>query len=99
MSVTVFATIDVKRTNVEVQRAGRRSLCDNTKTHANLLLGLGVALLQVRVVANVIGELIVCVELVRVGIWVLGGSERVDLVRADFEVLLNLVRLNTSNVV
>ena len=76
------------RTNIEVQRVGGRALCHNAETDANLLVRLSLSLLEVRVIANKVGELVVGVELVRVRVRLLGGSERVDLVGSDFEVLL-----------
>jgi hypothetical protein len=79
------------RTNVEVQRVGGGSLCNDAKTHADLLVGLRLALLEVCKVAHIVGELVVDVELVWVGVGLLGGSERVDLVGADLEVLLGIV--------
>jgi hypothetical protein len=76
------------RTNVEVQRTRCGSLCDDAKTHANLLVGFCLALCEVCKVAHIVGELVVDVELVGVRVGLLGGSERVDLVGADLEVLL-----------
>jgi hypothetical protein len=74
-----------------VQRAGGGALCDDAKTHADLLVGLRLALLEVCKVAHIVCELVVDVELVRVGVGLLGCSERIDLVGADLEVLLGIV--------
>jgi hypothetical protein len=76
------------RTNIEVQRVGGGALCHDAETNANLLVGLGLSLLEVRVVANIVGELVVGVELVRVRVRLLGGTKCVNLVGSDFEVLL-----------
>lgn len=74
-----------------MQRVGSRALCHDAETDANLLVGLSLSLLEVRVVANIVGELVVGVELVRVRVGLLGGAESVDLVGPDLEILLQLV--------
>jgi hypothetical protein len=74
-----------------VQRIGCRPLCHDAQTDANLLVRLRLALLEVREVAYIVGHLVVGVELVRVGVWLLGLAEGVDLVGADLEVLLRYV--------
>lgn len=50
-----------------------------------------------RVVAYIAGKLVVGVELVRVGIGLLGGSEGVDLVGTNFEVLLEDISALSGN--
>ena len=72
-----------------MQRVRGRALCHDAETDADLLVGLSLSLLEVRVVANIVGELVVGMELVRVRVGLLGGAERVDLVGADLEVLLD----------
>jgi hypothetical protein len=78
-------------TNIKVQRIGGGSLCDDAQTDADLLVGLRLALLEVCVVAHKVLELVIDMELVRVWVWLLGGSERVDLVGADLKVLLSRI--------
>ena len=74
-----------------MERIGRRPLCHDAQTHANLLVRLCLALLEVREIAYIVGELVVGVELVRVGVWLLGLAEGVDLVGPDLEILLTWV--------
>ena len=77
------------RTNIEVERIRGGPLCDDAKTDANLLFRLCLSLLEMREVAHIVGELVVHVELVWVGVWLLGGSECIDLVGANLKVLLH----------
>jgi hypothetical protein len=79
------------RTNIEMERIGGGSLCDDAKTNTDLLVWLRLTLLEMRVVADIVGDLVVDMELVRVWVRLLGGSECVDLVGADLKVLLGHV--------
>ena len=54
------------RTNVEVQRIRGGTLCDDAKTYPNLLARLRLALGKMRIVAHIVGELVVDEELVRI---------------------------------
>jgi len=69
-----------------VKRAGGRTLGDDANTHANLLVRLRLSLLEMRKIANIVLELVIDVELVRVWIRLLRGAKSVDLVRPDLEV-------------
>jgi hypothetical protein len=89
--VSVYFSFGCARTNVKVEGIGGGSLGHDAKTHANLLLRLCLALLEVREVADIVGELVIVVELVRVWVGLFGGSERVDLLGANLKVLLEHV--------
>lgn len=71
-----------------MQRARSRTLCEDTEANADLLVGQRLSLLEMHMVAYIVLELVVDVELVWVGIRLLGGSERIDLVGTDLKVLL-----------
>jgi hypothetical protein len=74
-----------------VQCAGGGPLRHDAKTDANLFLWLCLALLEVREVAYIVGDVVVDVELVRVWVGLFGRSECVDLVGANLKVLLEHV--------
>lgn len=73
---------------VEVQLGARAALGVDTTGDANGGFGLLVALLETLVVLEELAQVIGNVELVRVGVGVLGFTELVDSLAADFEVLL-----------
>lgn len=73
---------------VEVQLGARAALGVDTTGDANGGLGLLVALLETFVVLEELAQVIGNVELVRVGIGVLGFAELVDSLATDFKVLL-----------
>lgn len=74
---------------VKVQLGARAALGVDSTGDANGDIGLLLALLEALVVLEELTQVVGDVELVRIGVWVLGFAELVDFLASDFKVLLN----------
>lgn len=73
---------------VEHQLATGRALGEDTTANADNGIGLLFALLETFVVLQDIAQIGVDLELVGVGVWLLGLAQLVDLLAPNFEILL-----------
>lgn len=73
---------------VEYQLVSGRALVVDSSTNSDLLVLLVLSGLEGAIILDKIPQIIVCMELVRIWVWVLGGSELVDVAGSNLEVLL-----------
>lgn len=73
---------------VEYQLISRCALVVDSSTNSDLLVLLVLSGLEGAIILDEIPQIIVCMELVGIWVWVLGGSELVDVAGSNLEVLL-----------